>query len=631
MSDEATPSPTVHCEHARACAGCPLIEHDYAEQLRRKQARVRAAFADYPSLASLELRPIEAASPITGYRGRAKLMVSPHGAIGMYGRGDHDVVDIPGCRVLAPALAAVAAALRALLIDPPEALRPLLAPLDATAGGALGAVDLREVRGARGDAPAVLVTLVLQRDRAAPRDVLIRAGAQLRSLLPATIGLAANLRDAASPQVLGPVTLVLDGASHAEDAIGPSYHVASFGSFVQAHRHQAARVHTHVERELRPSRSASQPLDVLDLYGGSGAIALALARQGHRLTMVESFAPAAESARRAATAQGLASFEVRSGDAAGIARALADAGSRYDAIVVNPPRRGISASAREAIARLGAERLVYVSCDPDTLARDLAQLGRLGYASRAALPFDMIPLTDEVETVVTLQRASPTPPQVLYEDEDLLVVDKSAHEPIGSSQDDAGSLLERTRGLGGPREAPLRAVVALETEASGLCFLARTEQAAALWQTALAETGRLIHLVGVRGALPTKGVIQRPLGDHGRAHPARTRYRRVASLGGHTLVRAVAEGHGIHQMRRHFAYIGHPVLGDARYGHAATNRYFEEKMGLDRSFLHLGRVEVEHPRTGARLTVEAPLPGELRLVATRANAQHAPPTSNKQR
>jgi 23S rRNA (uracil1939-C5)-methyltransferase len=616
------PSPTIACEHAQECAGCPLIAHPYAEQLARKQARVEAALDGYPALRGLTPHAIEAAPPITGYRGRAKLMVSPKGALGMYGHRGHEVVDIPGCHVLAPALAEVAAVLRALIAEPPDALRPLLAPLDSEAGGALGAVDLREVRGPGGGEPAVLVTLVLQRDRAAGRDVLTQAGARLRPLLPRAIGLAANLREAGSPQVLGPETILLDGASHAEDVIGASYHVASFGSFVQAHRHQAACIHAHVERALRPDTGANASLSVLDLYGGSGAIALALARQGHRLTMVESFAPAAESAGRAARAQGLLAFDVHTGDAARLVADFADSSAAYDAVVVNPPRRGVSAMAREALARLGAPRIAYVSCDPDTLARDLDHLGRLGYATRSVAPFDMIPLTEEVETVATLVRAEPTPPRVLYEDDELIVVDKSAHEPVVSHPAYAGSLIERARDLSAG--ALLRSIHAMDVEASGLCFLARTERAATLWQAALAETGKLIHLVGVRGPAPVKGAIQRPLRDHGRVHPARTRYRRLALLGGHALVRAVAEGGRIHQLRRHFAAVGHPVLGDRRYGHEATNRYFEERMGLDRSFVHLGRVEVTHPRTGKHLVIDAALPGELRLVAARASGGKLP-------
>jgi len=74
-----------------------------------------------------------------------------------------------------------------------------------------------------------------------------------------------------------------------------------------------------------------------------------------------------------------------------------------------------------------------------------------------------------------------------------------------------------------------------------------------------------------------------------------------------------------HQIRRHLAAIGHAVIGDDRYGHAPTNRFFEEKNGLDRAFLHCVRLELDHPRTGQRLIIEAPLPGDLRGVLERTS------------
>jgi 23S rRNA (uracil1939-C5)-methyltransferase len=84
------------------------------------------------------------------------------------------------------------------------------------------------------------------------------------------------------------------------------------------------------------------------------------------------------------------------------------------------------------------------------------------------------------------------------------------------------------------------------------------------------------------------------------------------------VLRVEPEQEQTHQIRRHLAGLGHPVLGDARYGHAPSNRYFEEKFGLDRPFLHCARLELAHPRTGAPLLLEAPLAGDLAAVAERA-------------
>src|SRR5580692_7165225 len=141
------PLTVVQCVHAAECAGCPLIHLDYAQQLTSKRARVVTAMSHYPSLELLYTRPVAPAEPMVGYRGRAKLIVSSEGRIGLYARsGNHEVVDIPSCRVLAPALAEVAATLRALCANPPDAARALLLPYNPFGGGVLRAVDLREVR-----------------------------------------------------------------------------------------------------------------------------------------------------------------------------------------------------------------------------------------------------------------------------------------------------------------------------------------------------------------------------------------------------------------------------------------------------------------------------------------------------
>ncbi|MFT3765266.1 MAG: pseudouridine synthase [Minicystis sp.] len=710
------PLTVVQCSHATECAGCPLIHLDYAQQLTTKRARVVTAMSHYPSLELLYTRPVTPAEPMVGYRGRAKLIVSPEGRIGLYARsGNHEVVDIPNCRVLAPALAEVAATLRELIANPPDAVRALLLPYNPFGGGVLRALDLREVRlqapspflaprdgdeprnagGAssgptpstrpapptlRPDAIAtsdaaaeassappskmskplseasaseraleaaapavptpaesgppstrgpdrigVLVTFVLQRDRAPSRDELKEAARALRPMLPRVLGIAANFHDADAPQILGPDTLPLDGAMRAQDRIGSTYHLATFGSFVQAHREQAARVHAMITREIGslnltgPDESSPpEGARVLDLYGGSGAISIALANNKYSVTTVESFAPATNNARTAAEAQGI-KLDVRTGDVAEEVAAMADAGETFDAVVMNPPRRGVSPAAREAIALLGAPLLIYVSCDPDTLARDLDHFSRLGYNASEIAPFDMIPLTEEVETVSVLRRSPPAPPRVIYEDEDVIVVDKGPHEPILAEEGEYGSsLLSRCARLPNTVDNKLEPIHRLDAGTSGLCLLARNEKARALWGNALATTGRLIYLAAAKGVTPAKGAITRDLREGGRTYPARTRYRRLAIASGHSILRVIPDGGRTHQIRRHLAAIGHPVIGDERYGHLPTNRYFEEKHGLDRSFLHLVRIEIVHPRTGARLLIESTLPGDLRSALERA-------------
>ena len=164
----------------------------------------------------------------------------------------------------------------------------------------------------------------------------------------------------------------------------------------------------------------------------------------------------------------------------------------------------------------------------------------------------------------------------------------------------------------------------LDVGTSGVVIFARRAECVAKWQRALAGAAtRRGYIAAVRGVAPSKGVVARSLRDAGEIVSARTRYRRLAIVAGHSLLRVTPDEERTHQVRRHLASIGHPVLGDERYGHAPTNRYFEEKTGLDRTFLHRARLEVEHPDAGRSLVLEAPLPGELRSVLDRMGGGEA--------
>lgn len=614
----------VSCEHAERCGGCPVIGLPYGEQLGLKRGRVVQSAARYPTLELVYTEPVQPADPIVGYRTRAKLIVAPGGKLGLYAKGGgHQVVDIPKCLVVSPIVSAVAAQLRAR-ITREEAAGGALTPFDPSGSGVLRAVDLREVHSADAGDSRILVTLVVQRDRVRDPGLLEQAARSLAAEEPRILGIALNFHDGESPQILGNETVVVHGVASASDRVGLATHEATYGSFVQAHRGQAERVHAMVVDLLglgrarhQGSTSGSRRPRLLDLYGGSGAIALALAEAGADVQLVESFAPAVAHVEEAARKAKLP-VRAEAADVSSALRRFAEHKATFDAAVVNPPRRGMSPLARELLARLDVPAIAYVSCDPDTLARDLDHFTRLGYGVTTLRPLDMIPLTDEVETIAVLRRTGLAVPRVMWEDEEVLIVEKGAHEPTTQQGEYSSSLIARTRKLAGASEAvPIHHI---DVGTSGLVMLAKHPDFAARWTEVLAaETSRRIYVCGARGVTPSKGAITRDLREDGRMYSARTRYRRLAVASGHSVLRVVPEQGRTHQIRRHLAAIGHPVLGDERYGHAPTNRFFEEKNALDRTFLHCVRLEFIHPRTRQRLIVEAPMPGDLRAVLERTS------------
>jgi 23S rRNA (uracil1939-C5)-methyltransferase len=593
----------------------------YAEQRASKLVRVEQALERYGITPSAGTAEVLAAANVAGYRRRAKLVVSRDATgdvcVGLYRRNDNqNVVDIPHCQVLSPALVELVAELRELCNEPPAELAPLL---EVSGGdrGVLTGIDVRELFLPAGDEaePAILLTLILAAERARPAEELREAARLLRRRLPRLGGVAANLRYSSRQQQSSEL-VTLAGAAELKDRVGEGYQLVSHTSFLHVHRGQAEQLYGLLERAVAEALEPGEHGRVLDLYGGTGAIAIGLARLGHKATMVESYPPAAALAQRAAQAQRLA-VEVVTGDVASVTKALAAAGSRFDVVVANPPRRGLSPAAREAVAALEPRRAFYVACDLNNLSRDLDHLARLGYRLRSLYPLDMLPLTEEIEVVAVLERGEVPVPTVLYQDEDLVVLDKPPHEPVLDQPEYPISLVGRARGsIDGGGWIP---ILDIEPGTSGVTMLARDEASAARWTNAVNDGGRLVYLAAARGVTPAKGAITRELRGEDGPRPARTRYRRLAIGGGHSILRVVPEKRHLHQIRRHLAAIGHPVLGDARYGHAPTNRYFEEKHGLDRSFLHLVRVEVDHPLSGQRMLIEAPMPADLRSALVRAS------------
>ena len=566
---------SLDCPHGARCGGCAFLGVPYAEQLERKQAIVQQGLARYAGHGSLRVTAVTGAEPTRAYRTRAKLVFSA-GVLGLYERDSHTVVDIPECRVLAPALLRTAAAARSVL-----------------AGADLDGLDLRLVD------DGVIATLIAARGTAP--SALHGLAEAFRAACPELRSVAASFREAGAATVLGTGHVLLSGAEverHHLQASGP-YHLAAHGAFAQAHLGQANAAHANIERALR----ALGAQRVLELYAGSGALSLRLASAGFAMTAVEAFAPALTHAARAAREQSLTLATI-SGQAERVLRDLRAREARFDAIVVNPPRRGLSPEVRRDAAALNTKGIVYMSCDPATLARDLEHLHLLGYAALDLNPFDMIPHSAAVECL-TVARRGPLPlPKILYEDAQLIAVGKSGYEPLSR-------LLERVRLLPGAAKAVALSEQHLDDDCSGVCLFAREATALPVLEKAFRE-GAQSFVALARGVSHKRGRIRRPVRDGRRVVTASTRYLRESVRGGHSLLTIWPQGCTPAQLRQLLVGIGHPLLGDSGSGDAASNSFFEHRHALDRSFLHCSSLTLALP--AGPHTIEAALPGELGAV-----------------
>ena len=586
----------LHCPHAADCPGCPSIALSRTEQLTQKRDAIVRAVAPYGTIVAPALA-IEAPEEESGYRTRAKLVAGKGGALGLFRAGTHEVVDLPGCLVQRPLITQVAAAVRSLLAD-----RVMESVED---GGWLAGIDVREALGPKGEAHAMVTLLVNgtppAREIVEASDALVDACAGIASL--------AMLVGEPGPQLLAGKLEVLRGPTEIEDRLDPNgpFHYAAHGSFVQASRITASAIVSRIEALARTARQAPR---VLELFAGSGTTGLTLARAGASVVSVEVFGPAIARAERAAAEQGLSQrFEARRADADQAVLGALERGESFDLVIVNPPRRGLSASLRENLTRLEPKRVAYVSCEPRTLARDLAHFARLGFTVSSLEGFDMMPQTDKVESLAILTRAAVPPPVILHEEGDLIVVRKEAHEPTTPHPEYSTSLTDRVRAM--PFLGAAQAIHRLDVGTSGLCLFARRPDAVASLSEGLSSATKT-YVAMVRGIPHKKGRVSSPLPERGRLLDATTRFVRREVIAGHSLIEASPTEGRTHQIRRHLSSIGHAVLGDERYGHAPSNRHLFERYGLDRTFLHLACLVI---RVGEKeLVLEAPLAPDLAVV-----------------
>jgi len=418
-----------------------------------------------------------------------------------------------------------------------------------------------------------------------------------------------STRERDAPQLLGKGLAVLVGPSelrHQPDPDAP-FHYAAHGAFTQAHPGQLSRLHAALEAELPEAAPSSAPRDsmptVLELYAGSGALSLRLAARGFAVTLVEGFAPAVRMAERAATEQGLPITAITA-DAERALAELSQRGLRFETVIVNPPRRGLTPEVRRLLAALRPDRALYVSCAPETFARDAAHLALLGLTLRRVTPFDMIPLSDAVEALAVLEPGPPPAPRVLAESATFLVVEKEPHEPVTPEDGTPGSLVERVRTL--PNAADAVAVDLLAADASGACLFARHPEHARALGDALTR-GRAETVALVRGVIRASSKLpERP--ELGKS----ARYERLEEGLRHSLVLVSAPPGAYGDALSALASFRHPVLGDARQGDRNANLHFGLKHGLDRSFWHRRRLSLE--LEGKPLCVESALAPDLEAV-----------------
>ena len=374
------------CPHYPACGGCDFRHLSYEEELEAKRARVEDALRRIGG-ADVAVEEILGAETVDGYRNKCQFPVSPAGRLGFFRARSHDVVPALNCRLQAPQANAIAAAVEGWLHDFG------IPAYDEQSGKGL----LRHLYVRTNQAGQALVCLVVNGERVPQEAELVR---RIRAACPGTVGVALNVNTRDTNVVLGDRYRVLWGEDTLTDTLCGLRFRLSAPSFYQVNRRQAERLYGKaIEFAGLTGRET-----VLDLYCGAGTITLAMARHAGRVIGAEIVPEAIENAWENARANGISNAEFFCGDAGDIAKNLAAQRLRPDIVVVDPPRKGLGEDIPSIIASMGPERVVYVSCDPGTLARDVKRFAAQGYHAVRAAAADLFPRTRHVETIVSLQR-----------------------------------------------------------------------------------------------------------------------------------------------------------------------------------------------------------------------------------
>ena len=391
-----TPSPDrvkPDCPVFQQCGGCAWRHITYEAECRLKEKTVADALSRIGHL-TITPQPILAAGETDGYRNKAQFPVGGSAQelkIGFFAPRSHRIVDCRACRLQPPEFEG---ALRAFARWIGENQVPIYS--EETGEGLLRHIYLRKAQ-ATGE---VMACAVVNGDKIPKPELL--AGELLREM-PNLKSLVLNSNTARTNVVLGPVCRTLWGEDGIIDELCGLRFFLSPLSFYQVNRSQAERLYQKAAEYAALTGAET----LLDLYCGTGTIGLTMAGKAKQVIGVEAVPEAVEDAKRNAALNRITNARFLCGDAALAARQLAEEGVQPDVIVLDPPRKGCDVHLIDTVVNMAPRRVVYVSCDPATLARDLKLFGEKGYETREATPVDLFPRTGHVETVVLLSHKKP--------------------------------------------------------------------------------------------------------------------------------------------------------------------------------------------------------------------------------
>ena len=396
---EAIDEPSPHrvaapCPYFGRCGGCRLQHITYSAQLAFKAKQVADVLERVGGLTDAEIRPIMGAEETYGYRNKMEFTVTSRRggegvAVGLHEADRYDsVLDIERCLLQSEGMNALLDEARRFFVE-----REFSAYEQASGEGLLRFLMLRDGR-RTGEAMVNVVTAAPAVSELAP---LVE---RMQTRWPGTSSVVMNVNPKKASVAVGVEEHLLGGRDHIREGIGGLTFQISANSFFQTNTVQAE----HLFDVVLAAAALEGTETAIDLYSGTGAISLLLARRCRWVYGVELAQAAVDDAGVNAAANGIANCTFLAGEVRFVLPSLIAKGVTAEVVVADPPRAGFHPKALSALVTLGPARIVYVSCNPSTLARDLGELVRGGYRVEWVQPIDMFPHTPHIEAVARLAR-----------------------------------------------------------------------------------------------------------------------------------------------------------------------------------------------------------------------------------
>lgn len=378
------------CPWFYQCGGCNLQHLDYRLQLAIKSETVRTTLK---KIGGIDPGLVREVLPTRSWNYRNKLQASvglhqDRLTAGLYRPRSHDLVPVDECHIQHGVNNRFAAEIAALARDTG------ITPWDEEKNTGI----LRHIMVRHSERTGeTLAVCVVSRLRFPNRDQFL---ARLRDRLSAVNTLVLNENPRSTNVILGEREEIIWGPGYITDEISGLKFKISAGSFWQVNPDGAEKVY----RQVKEYAQLTGRETVLDVYCGTGSIGLFLAQEAGEVNGIESNAGAVKDARDNAVLNKAENAKFYTGKAEDLLPQLVKAGLKAEVIILDPPRKGCAPALLEGVVKVGPERIVYVSCNPATLARDLKTLGEKGYLALEVQPVDMFPQTNHVETIVLMSR-----------------------------------------------------------------------------------------------------------------------------------------------------------------------------------------------------------------------------------